>query len=498
MATLTDSLKIILGIEAKGFPGVRQQVKGFIQGTQSDLSQLRNMAAGYFTGHFAMELGRSVTEMAGAWKDFAEQADESTQEIQKYDRVAHKVGGSIQELVRFWDALVKKRKEALEGNPDSLKMFQDFGITEDGLRKLDKGRAIFEAIAGYTNGSSDPSIREKFIDIAGDKRGGKFLAMARAMSEGGINPIMTDEQVEAIDRATKQFDSAVLEFKGAAAPLVAALLKWVTVAANFYPDADGSRAFQSSNMERSQTLWGELQDIQDPRGPLSGLGIGKYAYSREQRKQAQSVGAKYFRNLAAGGSAPILTDAQAEEVQIAIASIKKGLPIPDPSAPAYGPPVSGRGAAPKPISAVGTPPSKFTEIQNRRLADVMDAAFLQLASPDQQKTQLRAQIARDLGQADKFDKVGLYKDAAEMRLGSVKDAVSLAKLNEIKPHEWKADQLAAVGGFIGGAAAGIDPSLAVQMDMRQLLREILNQYPALAAALRERDKNIGNPINDVH
>ena len=78
MATVLESVKIVLGLEAKGFAAVSGQVKSFQQGVLSNVAQLKTAVAGYISIAAGKELVRAVSEMAERWKDISEQTGLST------------------------------------------------------------------------------------------------------------------------------------------------------------------------------------------------------------------------------------------------------------------------------------------------------------------------------------------------------------------------------------------------------------------------------------
>lgn len=483
MATILEQLKVILGIETKGFPSVRSQIRGLTEGVQKDISGLKAGVAGFFTVAAGTELVRSVVSMAQRWKDIAEETGESSETIQKYDAYAKRASGTVEDLAAAWDILIEKRKDALENGGESARMFKAFGIDETELRRLDRGRDIFERIAAVANDPKNTSQREQFIETFGRKRAGKLLNIASSVSEGGDVSVVSNQANQELDDAAKAFERGALEFKVAAAPLVTAMAEWVQTAWKFFteelPDKSGDR-------NRSKDFMSQLIDISNGK---TSMFSGEFKYGEKQRNAAGELWRKYESAIRSG----TLTDAQATELQEGIASIKSGKPRTAKKSAPHVNVVEINGDAPATNPATGLPmplpgqPGYSADIKRdkKRYQDALDATLFKASNSDEKKRMLREQLQRDAKEASDLRAAGKADDASKIEADIIKKAGELGELGRTKPYDWKSDSLAAVGGFIGGAAGGIDPSVQVQQDMKAQLASIVRGIEGLPQHMKD-------------
>lgn len=484
-----STLKIILGMETKGFPTARQQIKGFVEGTQRDIAQLKTFIGGYFTAQFAGQLVHSVSQMVGRFKDLNETSGESLETIQKYDQVFKKFGGTAEDAIKIFDELALARKEALEKGGEAGIKLQRLGLTPQEIQSLETGRQLYERIAQIANGNGGAKQREAFLAQFGKKRGGMALAGANALNEGGEFSIVSDENVQKLDEAAKAFEKAALEFKIASVPLVAALTEFGSEVLNWLQDSSGERAGKKALLDRSTDLTGEAAGI--IRGINEKTPIRSRRTQEERDKQAE---AQAIIDSLQGGE---LTEARLRAAQIRLASLKSGRKMTEPEGTAWydkaimeanggAGPFSGDPDFALPDRGLQMMPE---DIRNRRrtMGDAFDSVFFRAGNSEDKKQMLREKIKRDLADAQELDDKGDYGGADKLRSGSIKSAGELADLLATPHKEFQSDQLAQVGGLIGGAAT-IDPSLTIQQSQLQVLQSILSEFPALREALSQRNQ----------
>jgi hypothetical protein len=325
---ILQQLKVILGLETSGFPSARQAVRGFTQGIQRDISQLKNFVGGFFTAQFGTELVRSVVQMTGRFKDLSETSGESLETIQKYDQVFKKFGSSAEDAIKIFDDLALSRKEALEQGGEAGIRLQTLGLTVDEIQSLETGRKLYERIAQIANNPSNPEVRTAFLEQFGRKIGGKALAGAAALAEGGQFTIISDAQIQELDAAAKSFERAALEFKLAAVPLVTTLLDWINTAVKFW--GSGTTIHE----ERQKTL---MQDAFATGGGIFGIGADQNV-SEAGRQRARELRAEMFD---AGGLTSALkpvSPARLDEIELELRRIRMGrkvaaVPLPADSMP---------------------------------------------------------------------------------------------------------------------------------------------------------------------
>jgi len=408
MADILSQLKVIIGLEAKGFAGVQSQMRGFTNGIQNQFANLKTAVAGYFTTHFAVELGKSVAHMAERWKDLSEQTGESTDEIQKFDAAFKKVGLTAEDAARAFDVLAQKRDEALKpGGGGAASIFQGLGLSEKDIAGK-RGAELFRMVSGLANEPGNQAARSVFAQLFGTKRSGKLLAGASEIAKGGGGPIMSAESIRVLDDASKQFARAVLDFKVAVSPLVAKVVSGTGNA------LEGLSNFNLMTLPKQ--IWQAL--------------TGTIPINAEHHARSKPSAAVHQSTKRAGRMGWQMDEAR------------------------------------------------------QGLFSALDATVLKAANPMQKRGMLQAAMNRDMQEARRQEGLGNYAAADALRAGVIKQAGDLAALSQGGGSSlMKRDSLAAVGGFVGGASMGMDPSLTIQQEQLNVLRQILQQYPELIDAL---------------
>lgn len=450
MATVLEQVRIVLGLETKGFGAVSGQLKGVHQGVERSLSQLKTAVAGYFTIAAGRELIRSVSTMAERWKDIAEQTGLSTDAVQKYDAAFKKVGLSAEDAAAAFEILTQKRREALEEGGAAAQLFRAFGVSEEELRGLESGAAIFERL-GRGRSASNQGDRELFGQMFGTKRGGKMLAGANSLEEGGELSLMSKEDIQTIDDASKRFEAAARDFKIASAPLVTALTNWVTTAMRFWgsnPDGGESQRQAVASLAKE----GVLDVI--PGGAFARKLIG----SLRGKNKGETDLAGVSDQIRGGGQM-----GYNETVASIIGS---------------GGPASG-GL----LSGVFSADAKRAK---DKLNEAIFGTLFKAGNTGQQKSLLNQQMKDLLGQAES------EKDpvkAAGLKGEAFKLAGNLAELNRTQSGMFAPDSLAAVGGIIGGAGIAADPGLNIETSQLEELRKVVSGIDALEKAWRDSPMN---------
>lgn len=441
MATVLESVKIVLGLEAKGFAAVSGQVKSFQQGVLSNVAQLKTAVAGYISIAAGKELVRAVSEMAERWKDISEQTGLSTDAVQKYDAAFKKVGLSAEDAAAAFDLLTEKRRQALEEGGAAAQLFRAFGISEQELRSLDSGASLFERMAKGRS-ASNQGDRELFGQMFGSRggRAGKLLAGATSVAEGGDISLMSADDIKALDDASKRFEAASRDFKTAAAPLVTSLLSLGTQAMGGLRGLITGEPVTKQNGAKGG-LVGALEDALESSGDVA---------VKEREFEYRKRTGKKLRNL------PALPTSYDEAV--GFSQEKAGL---------Y---------------------SKEQEAVRNKLNEAVFSTLFKAGNTGQQKTLLNQQMKDLLGQA------GAEKDpvkAAELKGKAFSLAGNLAELSRTESGMFAPDSLAAVGGIVGGAGIAADPGLNVATSQLEELRNIVNGVQELKDALEH------SPMKDL-
>jgi hypothetical protein len=505
MANTIDRLMVVLGIKTEGFATVRQQVKGFTDGTARDFAALRGYVGGFFTAAFAGELARSVTQLASRFADLKEESNQSLAVVQRYDFIFRKAGMYGEKFVQVLDTVMNKRKEALEKGGEASKIFQDFGISEDELRSLDDGVALFERLAQSKN-------RAAFVDMFGTRQAGKVMAAAADINAGVQAPgVMSDESILSIKEASQKMSDAMLMFKVAASPLV----EWIArLVSRVYSDGGGKRdqlkaqidALKMGNdLDKIGALHSNFADSLAGNGQAALAAISEFlmlpdSETKRLRDGSNAAEARYKKRRGANSARGDAIDKlraefnslSNDDIESRLNEILTGRPISAPTS--FNAPSADIPAEPAPGDIGYTMPSAQRDAQNRAIRAAMDQAVFKASNPMQQRDELMRQIAEDEAEAAQLERAGKFDDAAKMRLGMVGKTASLAGLMETKSSDFRSDSMAQVGGFIGGAAAGIDPVSRQLQDMVTILRDIARDIPSIRAAT-EQNKN--RPLNQL-
>lgn len=457
MANILSQVKVILGIETQGFPTVRQQVRGLTQGVQREFAQLKTFVGGFFTAQFGVELVRSVVQMTNHIKDLSEQTGETTTDIQKWGAAFKSVGLGAEDAAAAFEVLIQKRKEALEDGGKAAEFFRKFGIGEEQLRGMTKGSEIAAAIGKNANPNS-VADREAFGEAFGTKRGGKVLAGINAFNEGEGEKveIISEQAIKEIDAAAKAMERAMHDFKVAAVPLVTGLLSWAKAAVDWMT---GKRE-NYTNI----TKW----------TPAGLLAQGAEWLTRPDYKEAETVDPAVraaARAEMSGADPGELAPAEAPSSSImaeeysadrkkreekAAKEREKYLEALDESRTGLQKSVFGA------MFSAGNSDDKMRSL-DERLAKLNEDALVEDAKGSEEGAKNAGSIRREM--------VSLAAEKAGLLAGTGVN---------VQP-----DSLARVGGMIGGAVGGIDPSLTAAQQTVDILQKILAEFPALETALRE-------------
>lgn len=434
MATLLDQLKLIIGVETKGFGAVQTQIKGLNEFATRQLTQLKTAVAGYFTVQAARELVTSVARMADHWKDVSEQTGLSLEKVQQYERAFKKVGLTVEDAAKAFEVLTDKRREALENGGPAARLFQDFGIGEAELRGMGSGEEVFKRLA-QGRSATNQRDRELFNQMFGTRRGGKILAGATEFANQGPINTASDQNIILLDKASKEFALAVHEFKVATIPFVTALM--------------GVAGAGMNQVANQQSIWSKLATA----NPLSGgaiLGRALEFFTRPDPKTAPSAVAR-SAIVPPSGIIPPASEHQYERYPAEVEAARK------------------------------------------KMQDAFDNVFFKAGNMQNRRAMMHSNMQRDLSEASRLEGLGRFAEADALRAGAIRQAGELSGFDSRRGLSIGADPSAAIGGFIGGAAAGIDPTLLAQQQTNDILLRILNEFPELEAALRE----YRSPINQL-
>ena len=505
MGQTVDMLKIILGIEAKGFAGVQSQVKSLTESMQHSLANLRNAVAGYFTVSTVTQIARSVVDLGTRWEELSINTGQSRDAVQKWDWAFRKVGKSIEHGISLFDQLEESRRKALtdpgEGGDKARFFFKRVGLTEEDVRTAERGADIAIKM-GQLNQRDDVKYRAAMVSEFGSQRTPWAIGAFDQMAHGEGPPLMDPDTVKQLYDASFVMQEAMLEFKIAAAPLVTAMLEWVAEAVNFFsrwPDQKERMSRQNALASGLEDLmWGKQSKGKSPQqiaefhklynqvhfNKLLGIGneLSQDALNDVQARIHEiNTGKKVSRDVVHAPSQETLVERFARRTGLPYVNEKEV----ERFAKRTGLPYS---TAEERAEAKKAKDKKFEDYKletaedYRTRREAFTQSVMQYGTIDQKRASVRELMNSQMGEAKRLRDLGETGKARTIESGVIGMAGKAAEFEKIVP-QWNPDSLAKVGGYIGGAVAGIDPSLFYQRSMLEVQQQILMTVQGGAALL---------------
>lgn len=484
MSTLLDSLRVTLGLETKGFAAGRSAVRSLTTGVRQDIATLKAGVAGYFSASFARELTSSVIEMTGRYKDLSEQSGKTLADIQKWDLAFKRVGASGEDALAAFEILTQKRRKALEEGGADAELFSAFGVSEEELKSLEDASELFKRL-GKGRSATSQGDRELFGQMFGTKRGGKMLAGALALEEVKDFKLISDSDIESLDKASKEFSEAMRQFQIASVPFVTTLVSWLSTAQKFWAGSPVS-GDSPENADPAQ-----VYAMRREAKILAEKGSDE-AWDIYKSTQGNKLGVQNFQDIS---EARTVNKGEYERMYSRLYKIRTGKDLPgtffagsESSGPGYNEMVESINAQGGGRGGSGVSPWSVDRKKiNDKLQDAVFGSVFKLQQPEAQKKaiELRMQKLADQAAAEKDP-----LKRADLQAEVIKLAGERGGMERNYGTGFKADSLASIGGFIGGAAAGIDPSLAVAQDQ-------LNTMKGVLAAIRGLPPEIGRYVSDA-
>ncbi|MDB6023114.1 MAG: hypothetical protein JWQ04_2971 [Pedosphaera sp.] len=194
------------------------------------LGELKGMIGAAFSVGAVEEFIRQEIEAVARIKDFSEQTQLSTDDVQLFQRAANRAGLEFENVATALSKFGKARKEAGEHEGEALAKLEKYGITLADVRNgaLKNGDAFrlmgdaLQSIALTEEGRED--LREFFGSKGGDKMGAVLNQLAHMPKITLIDP----EQIENIDRADKALKDLYANAKAMAANPISNLSQMLT------------------------------------------------------------------------------------------------------------------------------------------------------------------------------------------------------------------------------------------------------------------------------
>ena len=169
--------------------------------------------AGMFTVGAAVNWVKSVSDAVGEIKDMAELLEISTDEVQQLQKAAAGSGQSFEVVAMAMQRIQQLRAQAQAGDKGASGLFAILGIDPS------KGSAsdiIKQALAASSRGVGENAAA---FDLLGKKAASLRMVFDELQQQGPIK-LISDEEIDRIDQASKRLENALYELKIASAPAI--------------------------------------------------------------------------------------------------------------------------------------------------------------------------------------------------------------------------------------------------------------------------------------
>lgn len=203
------SLTAVLGLNKTGFDAgmaaANKQIASFGAGLKSNLLSLFSVGS-------VMAFGKSIADTASNIKDLQDRLGVSAKDVQQFD-LAAKMGGQSVEV--FAKAIEKIRVAMAKGdNP-----LETFGITMAQMRSGDAVAVLRALAAALENFSGSPGQTNALADMFGARQMGPVVNMLRELRNTDGTLLMSDKEVDNIDKALDLWTKIWTGMKSAAVKL---------------------------------------------------------------------------------------------------------------------------------------------------------------------------------------------------------------------------------------------------------------------------------------
>ncbi len=180
---MSDAVVRIVGDESplnQAFSRAESAANRFASGSLRNIGS--SIGAAFTTGAI-IKLASDAVELGGKFDDLSKRTGVGTEALQKLDFAARQNGASIDDIVGSLQKLSVAMSEALGGNADKLQAFSRLGITLDDL-KSKSADEIFIKLSDAVKNSTDPtSTMSELVDVLG-KNAGALIPLLVEGSDG--------------------------------------------------------------------------------------------------------------------------------------------------------------------------------------------------------------------------------------------------------------------------------------------------------------------------
>lgn len=425
--------------DGSGFERMMGAANASVNRFEGTINSVKNRLAGLFALGTIEEGVRGIVTYATRIKDLARQTELSTEEVQRIGYAAKQSGLEFEDFQTALSRMGTARKDAAESNDALLHSFQRFGITladlqNPSMRNVDLLYKMSAAIKDVNTTAGQRQELREFLGKSGDK-----LANALAhLDDFKSRAIISDKDIESIDRFDKSVQRLITGLKVVAAGPIASAADALQATGNLFEEdglVENAWAYShSTGDKKGEDLADKFRDTLSSSINPKELAAAKEAlvsHLEETAGAEETVGGKeIYRNPIRQSRAQIAQEAKDH------------------------PPVS------PPVAAVKTGNEElFINQRKTRLleqqAKLMELAFqnsLKLLTPEERRMKLVEEINQLLFAAKKLEKEGNVMGGLELRQ---KREEEIGKLDEIKSPKIPNDSLSRVGNFLGGGVQNI-------------------------------------------
>lgn len=212
-----DSTDFKLGVKQaeSAFGAFSKRVSGMLKSQiGGGFASIGASLAGMFTVGAAVNWVKSVSDAVGEIKDMADLLEISTDEVQQLQKAAAGSGQSFEAVAMAMQRIQQLRAQAEAGDKGASGLFAILGIDPS------KGSAadiIKQALSASSRGVAENAAA---FDLLGKKAASLRLVFDELQQQGPIK-LISEEELDRIDQASKRLENALYDLKVASAPFIA-------------------------------------------------------------------------------------------------------------------------------------------------------------------------------------------------------------------------------------------------------------------------------------
>lgn len=216
----SGNITTAFGASAAGAKGLTSSMGGL-------LSVAKSLGLVFGVG-FAVGFAKQAVEATSALNDLAEQTGFSGETLLKLKPIANDAGSSIEEFAK---GVNQFQKAIIEGAPATVEALHKVGLTANELLKFaDDPEGLIgklsKGLASIADQATAVQVKRDLLSKGGPKLAAAFTEIEKRGGVEGIQaekPLITNEQIAAVDRLTRSIDNAKISLQALVAVKVVGL-----------------------------------------------------------------------------------------------------------------------------------------------------------------------------------------------------------------------------------------------------------------------------------